>query len=112
MDQISPLKSLKLKWWHAILISTSFFTFILSLTVKFVIFSNEDVALTSLAIFFISLGEFANQSFQEGIVRDSFGNIKGTVSKDIRVPTVAGKVLWSVGLIIVFYEIFTVFNTL
>ena len=65
--EYNPLQNLTMKWWHAILMTTSFFVFIVSLTIELKVFSNETIAFISSGAFFIGLGEFANQSFQVGI---------------------------------------------
>jgi len=108
---MDPLKNLKLKWWHTILLTSSFFVFILSLTVEFIPIKNTAVMFFALGVFFISLGEVSNQSFKEGLIKDNFGNIHGKTVQDVRVSTTVGKVLWTVGLMSIFYEIFTIFST-
>ena len=89
----NPLSNLNLKWWHTVLLTSSFFIFSLSLVVELVAFDNATVSFASLGLFFISLGEGANQSFQESF------HPRGTIRKDIRVVTLAGVALWIVGLI-------------
>ena len=98
MDISNPLSNIKMKWWHAVLLAASFSTFELALFVKTVVFDNFTVALISLGLFFVGLGEFANQSFQCGIARDKHGAILGTTERDVRINTVAGALFDLVGV--------------
>ena len=93
----NPFNNLKMKWWFAILLTASFIIFVLSLTTKFVIFDNATIAYFSAGIFFISLGEFAHKSFQEGI--DPFLRFK--ITKEIRGHSIAGYILEIIGIILI-----------
>ena len=96
-----PLQNLKMKWWHAVLIVASFSTFELALFVRTVVFDNFTVVLIALGFFFIGLGEFANQSFQEGIAFDKNGKRIGTIRRDARVPVLPGYILDFIGLALI-----------
>ncbi len=109
MDISNPLSNLKMKWWHAILIVASFSTFELSLFVKTVIFDNFIVALISLGLFFVGLGEFANQSFQCGIAHDKNGAIIGTTERDVRTNTVAGYAFDLLGIALIAVGLYYLF---
>ena len=96
----NPLSKLNLKWWHTVLLTSSFLVFILSLTVEMKVADNETIAFLSSGIFFIALGEFANQTFQHGFIPGY------QVSKDIRKQTYAGTILFIVGLYLLYKGIF------
>lgn len=96
----NPLSNINLKWWHTVLMVVSFAIFALSLTVDMKISDNETVAFLSSGVFFISLGEFANQSFQERV------GLNYKVTKDIRINTFAGWVFILIGVYLLYRGIF------
>jgi len=95
--EYNPLQNLTMKWWHAILMTTSFFVFIVSLTIELKVFSNETIAFISSGAFFIGLGEFANQSFQVGINPVT----RITTKRDIRIHTFFGYLFDLIGIILI-----------
>jgi len=93
----NPFNNLKMKWWHAILLTASFIVFVLSLTTKFIVFDNETIAYISAGIFFISLGEFAHQSFQQKV--DPYLRFK--ITREFRGHTFTGYILELIGIVLV-----------
>lgn len=100
----NPLKNINLKWWHTMLLTTSFFIFVLSLTVKFVEIENTFISLVSAGTFFIALGEVANQSFQEGVA--TINGEKGHIHRDIRINTTTGSIFLAIGMIFIIFGLF------
>ena len=93
----SPFNNLKMKWWSAVLLTASFIVFVMSLTTKFVAFDNTTVAYISAGIFFISLGEFAHQTFEEAI--DPAFRFK--ITREFRGHSIAGYILEIIGIILI-----------
>jgi len=92
----NPLSKINLKWWHSVLLVVSFTIFVLALTVDMKVSDNETIAYLSSGIFFIALGEFANQGFQQR-VGPNF-----TITKDVRQHTFAGYILIAVGIYLLY----------
>ena len=101
----NPLSNLNMKWWHTVLLVASFTIFVLSLTVDMKISDNETIALISSGFFFISLGSFACQSFQQTFVDAPWG-AKGIATKDKFIPNVPGVIMMIIGTILFFMGIF------
>ena len=93
----NPFNNLKMKWWFAILLTASFVVFVMSLSTKFIVFDNKTIAYLSAGVFFISLGEFAHQTFQEGI--DPVLRFK--ITREFRGHSIAGYILEIIGIILI-----------
>ncbi|MFK5937703.1 MAG: hypothetical protein QM497_04810 [Sulfurimonas sp.] len=89
----NPLKNLNLKWWHTVLLTTSFFIFVLSLTVDMKISDNETISFLSSSVFFMALGSFAN--------RDGY-----TLQRNQSKITPAGTIFYIVGSYLLYRGMF------
>ena len=89
----NPLQNLNLKWWHTVLLTISFFIFVLSATVDMKISDNQTIAFLSSGVFFIALGNFAN--------RDGY-----TLLRNKSKLTPAGVIFFLVGAYLLYRGIF------
>ena len=94
----NPLKNINLKWWHTMLLTTSFFLFVLSLTVQFSTggLDNAAMQLLSSSVFFISLGGFANKTFQTSVGQGF------SITRDISRITFFGTIFYIVGIYLLY----------
>lgn len=103
----NPLSKLNLKWWFSVLMTVSFFIFVLSLTVELKVFTNEIVALFSAGTFFVALGSFANLTTQQGMAH--LMGVTTKIEKDAFKLSVAGVIFYIVGSLLIVAGIYKLF---
>lgn len=64
----NPLNSLKIDHWYKIFPVIGTITLVLSLTVEVKVFDNITVAMISIGIIFVGIGEWINHPLQTGII--------------------------------------------
>lgn len=92
--------NLNMKWWHTVLLATSFFIFVLSITVELKGIDNLTLSFLSSGTFFISLGYFACQSFIQALA--TWRGTNGILEKDIFKPNIPGILLILIGIYLLF----------
>jgi len=98
----NPLKNLNLKWWHSVLLAISSAIFIISITVQLPQggIDNQTLQYVSSGVFFLSLGSFANQTFQTRIVS------RYTITKDVSKVTFFGVLFYIIGAYLLYNGLF------